>query len=219
MSEDGVVGSTMTEFKRHPVWIVGGVVVLVVLFLVLSGGKKTAASPQAFSFSYGPSDAQVQAGTALAIQQSAGQTQLALAGINASTSTAETQSYIGYLANNSANALAATQANDMTAVDENTTNNQTAVAASNNNLTALLSGQNYATQTAALNANAATTIAAAQYSSADYVAQTNASTDLAQTRLVTNEQGYAAQIAGNVAANATNVAANVAVAGYAYGKT
>jgi hypothetical protein len=153
MAEEGVIGATIEETKRHPYLIVGGLVaVVVVLWIVSSGtGSKTAAQP--FTFSYGPSDTQVKAGTALAIAQAGDQTAVTLAGMQSTQNTAIAQDYFGYLSTNSANQLAATVNTNGTAVQVSALNNASDQIASNNALTATVSGQYYANATA-MNGNA-----------------------------------------------------------------
>lgn len=79
---EGVVGSTWEEFKAHP-YIIAGAVGAVVILLWYASRAKPGATPQQFAFSYGPSDAQVQAGTALAIAQQGDQTALSVANLQA----------------------------------------------------------------------------------------------------------------------------------------
>lgn len=112
---EGVVSDTAHMAGKHPFWIAGGVVGLVLLFWLLSSGK-TPAAPQAFTYSYGPSDAQVQAGTALAIQQAAGQSAVAIAGIQADASKAVNGDYFNYLATNSTNQVDVAQIASKTAL-------------------------------------------------------------------------------------------------------
>lgn len=103
---DGVIDSTIEEAKAHPWLVVGGFVALAALLWYLSGPKATA--PQSFQFSYGPSDAQVKAGTALSIAQAGNQAALSAAQIGATTQEHVYDSYFGYLTNAGNNA--ATQA-------------------------------------------------------------------------------------------------------------
>lgn len=114
MADEGVVEATWTEAKAHP-WLIGGAVVALVAFMWWAGRSKAPAdTPQHFSFSYGPSDAQVRAGTALQIAQQADQTQLGLAqigattslglaGIDAGTQTTTAKDYFDYLTTSSNN--------------------------------------------------------------------------------------------------------------------
>lgn len=138
MSE-GVIDSTVEEVKAHPWIFVGGFVVLAGLLWYLSGPKATA--PQSFNFSYGPSDAQVKAGTALAIAQAGNQTAISAQQIQSTTQEHVYDDYFGYLttAGNNATTQQATaasyayqtaQAADNAAVDINRTNNATASHAS-----------------------------------------------------------------------------------------
>jgi hypothetical protein len=220
MADEGVIDSTVTEFKAHPWLIGGGIAALVVLFYFLSGSGKTSAG-QDFKFSYGPSDAQVQAGTALAISQQQDTTALALAGMSATaqanTTAAQTTvagQAFGYLTNASANQLAATQITSAAGVAMNANNDQTAQAIANYNLTGQIAAGSYATQTAQINASAATTIAGQnaaaqttiaglQYNSADFVAQnTNAAA------VTMNAANNATAVYTNAANNATAVYTN-----------
>lgn len=105
MAEEGMAEATWTEAKAHP-YIVGGAVVALVGILWFFSSKSPAQTPQHFSFSYGPSDAQIQAGTALAIAQQNDQTSLGLAKIQADTTAGTAQDYYTYLATASNNNLA-----------------------------------------------------------------------------------------------------------------
>jgi hypothetical protein len=123
---DSVIDATLTEAKAHPYWIVGGVLALVGLIWFASSAKKAApAGP--FSFTYGPSDSQVRAGTALAIAQAGDQTALQLGTLQAKTQADTAQSYFGYLTTNSANGVTTAQASDAAAVTINAQNNNTAL--------------------------------------------------------------------------------------------
>jgi hypothetical protein len=103
---EGVIDATVEEARRHPYLVVGGLVAAVAVLWYLSGSSAAPAG-QNFTFSYGPSDAQVLAGTQLAIAQQADQTAVTLAGMQTTAQTGIAQDYFGYLTNNSANTLAA----------------------------------------------------------------------------------------------------------------
>lgn len=98
---ESAIGATWDTAKAHP-WLIGGALAAVVLALWYFGRAKAPATPPQFSFSYGPSDAQVRAGTALAIAQHADTTQLAMAGIQKDVAS----SYYDYLTNTSDNQAA-----------------------------------------------------------------------------------------------------------------
>jgi hypothetical protein len=167
MADEGVIGATVEETKRHPVLIVGGLLALLgVVWLVSrgsSGGSTT--TPQNFSFSYGPSNAQLQTQTALAISQNNDQTAVSLANIAAAS-----QQTMATTAATNQQALASTQAG----VYSNYFNYLTTSGA-NNNSTALQAAQ-IASNTAnyAVNANdaAATQIASIQGQSANLATTT-----------------------------------------------
>lgn len=108
MSE-GVLSATTEQFEAHPyVW--GGVLlgVVAVVYLYSKSGKTTAAA-QSFNFSYGPSDAQVVAGTQLQIAQVNANAQASMAASNNSAATTVAGDYYSYLTNASANTLSASQ--------------------------------------------------------------------------------------------------------------
>ena len=91
MAEEGVVEATWTSAKAHP-WIVGGAVLaLVGLFWYMSSSGGSASSGQNFSFSYGPTNAEVLGNDALQAQQATDQMQASVA-----------QSYFQYLGVNGA---------------------------------------------------------------------------------------------------------------------
>lgn len=103
MSEPSVVEATTGVFKRHPAWIIGGLVGLVAVFYLLSRGH--ASSPGSFSYSIGPTDTQLKTQTALAIAQNQTTAQTAMA----TTQAGIYSNYFGYLAS-------AGQANNTTSV-------------------------------------------------------------------------------------------------------
>lgn len=193
MTTEGVFESTVEEAKRHPYWIVGGVLGLVALFWLLSSSSSSAKSGtgQNFTFSYGPSDAQVLAGTQLAIAQAGDQTAVTLQGMQTGQATAVAQDYYGYLTNNSANALAAT-------VNTNSTASQIAGINGSTALAEAISGNTTQAQIVGLQTGAATQIAGLQAASADAIASTASATQIAQA-------GYASQTSiglANIADNA-----------------
>lgn len=137
MAEEGVVEATWTEAKAHP-YIIGGAVVVLVALLWYLGKPAPAATPPHFSFSYGPSDAQVLAGTQLAIAQQADTTALTKANISAGVD----NNYFNYLTQASSNALSlgTSQINVAGTVAENTAafaNNTQVLDNANNNATAI----------------------------------------------------------------------------------
>lgn len=150
------------DVRAHPWLILGGIVAAGALVWYLSAGSKSSA-PQQFSFSYGPSDAQLQAGTQLAIAQGAQQTAVSLAGIqatnNATLATTQAGTYSNFFnylttaGNAQTTAATATanygyltaQANDAATIAVNQSNNSVALALgtqSNNNQT-FLESNNY----------------------------------------------------------------------------
>lgn len=161
---EGVIESTVAEAKAHPVLIIGGLVAVVALLWIVSSGSTKANKGQNFSFSYGPSDAQIAAGTAQQIATQQAQTAVSLANINAGTTSTVAQDYFGYLANHSADTLTATLNGNATAaqiagintqaqVTINGQNNNTAVTQSNNLLTGLIN-TNQTTSANDMNGNA-----------------------------------------------------------------
>jgi hypothetical protein len=141
MAEESVIGATWAEAKLHPYLIGGAVAVLAVLIWYMSR-PSPAATPQNFSFSYGPSDAQVRAGTALQIAQQADTTSLAMANIQAGVQSQTAQDYFSYLTTNSANQLDAAQSGDNAQIAINAQNNGAALQKGiNDNLTTVLTSQ------------------------------------------------------------------------------
>jgi hypothetical protein len=159
---EGIIDDTIGEARQHP-WLIGGIVVAVVVLVYFLGSKPaTPTAANNFRFSYGPSDAQVVAGTQLAIAQSGQQTALSVATLGASNqqALATTQagidtSYFNYLTTagqtnaNAATSIAATNANY--AYQTVSSNNATALAAKTLDT-------NYAYQT--ISSNNATALAA-----------------------------------------------------------
>jgi hypothetical protein len=196
MAEEGVISATVEGAERHPFWIVGGVLgLLAVFWLVSRGSTSTTTTPQNFQFSYGPSDAQVQAGTALSISQAQDQTALSIAGLNATNQ----------------QALATTSATAQTGIYGQYFNYLTASGA-NNNSTALAAAQiqantaNYAIST---NDTTAAQIAAIQGNTAVQTAQiAGNATNLATTSTAATQQAsIAAQLQAALAAQQTQQAA------------
>lgn len=109
MAED-LAEATVGQFKRHP-WIWAGIAVVIIggLFLLKGSGSQAASS---YTFSYGPSDAQVAAGTQLQIAQAADQTATNMQTAQLAAQQSEVGDYLSYLTTNSANNLSATQNNN-----------------------------------------------------------------------------------------------------------
>jgi hypothetical protein len=104
----------------HPIyWTVGALAIAgLVAYYYLSGsksGSNGAAPAYNFSYSVGPTAAQVAAGTAQQNQVQADQTAVSLANIAATSSDTQAGDYFSYLATNSANALATTTNTNATA--------------------------------------------------------------------------------------------------------
>ena len=227
---DGVVDATEQTFKSHPFLIGGGLLAVVVLFYVLS--KPKAAATSNFTFSTGPSDAQIQAGTAQQIATQADQTAVTLANINAGA-------YVQGQQYSSATALGVA-ADQYGAIDTlgslqaytTVTGDQTSLSATQNTNATNLALANVAGNTdlgiANVNANAEVQVAQAnQLTSSQYNAITSAigglagsvsslngeygtlSSDISglssSVQGVTNTQGAFAQALQTLAGNITNV--------------
>jgi len=126
-----VIEATEQEFSAHP-YIIGGSVAALVLIIYLSSRKSSGGQTASFSYNLGPSDANIQAGTQLAIAQL--QAQQASAQTAAATTAAG--DYFSYLTSNSLNQLNAVQNTNGTALLMNYNNNSTSMANTiqNNNL-------------------------------------------------------------------------------------
>lgn len=209
---DSVVESTIEEAKRHPYWIVGGVVGLVVLIYLLSGSGK-AAAPQDFKFSYGPSDAQVQAGTALALGQAQNQTAVSLANIQASNQTAIAGDYYSYLATAG-----------KTSADASVTiaagNNATSIANTANTNATQQQIQQYAAGVDLLknstNAGYAYSLGLAQTASNQQIQQYAAGVDLQKSAQTTAAQTYTAALSNQLANSTLFQKATAIAAGHAW---
>lgn len=136
---EGVVGSTWEEFKAHP-YIIAGAVGVVVILLWYNSRAKPGATPQQFAFSYGPSDAQVQAGTQLAIAQQADQTALSvatlqsgIAGQQITADSAAATDYFGYLTGANNNSLAALKDSNAAGIATNAANNNALITTTESN--------------------------------------------------------------------------------------
>lgn len=125
--EEGVAGATWEEFKAHP-YIIAGAVGAVVILLWYASRAKPGAQPQQFAFSYGPSDAQVAAGTKLAIAQHADQTALSMATLQSTDNQKAEGDYFSYLTGANNNSLLATLDSNASQVSINATNNANAFA-------------------------------------------------------------------------------------------
>lgn len=99
------------KIKEHP-YLIGGGLIGAVVFLYVYSKSKSSSAPSNFNFSYGPSDAQIVAGTNLQIAQVQANAAVASQASSDAAASSIYQSYFGYLANNSANQLTAAQAND-----------------------------------------------------------------------------------------------------------
>jgi hypothetical protein len=220
MSEGGVLTATVSTAKRHP-WLIGGGFLALVLLLYVFGRSKTVPAPASFQFSYGPTNAQIQAGTQLAIAEHEDQTRVSLA----NTSAGIYSDYFDYLsssgkANNTASVQEAqiaadtskytVNANAQAAIKLSQMSNQTAQAATAAQLSATLHGQDTALQTVNLNDAAA-----------KYVAQLTAQTAQTATAAANYQAGLSAQTKNVVAyydAQKTNAANYYAEQVALYGK-
>lgn len=186
------------KIKAHP-YLVGGVAIAGVVLLYLYSKSSGSSGASNFTFSTGPSDAQVVAGTNLQIAQV--QANAAVAAQQSQDTAAQSiyQDYFGYLSNNSANQLAAVK----------------------NTNAANVSGANLAAQTADYGANANVQIANAQYGSANYIAAQQAASATAINAQNVGATEYVASTQADVAnqqnayaysenLNSTNVAYQLA---------
>lgn len=115
----GTVEELEGSLGRHPIlWTVGALMAAgLVAYYYLSGSKSgsgSASSAYNFSYSVGPTAAQVAAGTAQQNQVQADQTAVSLANIAATSSNTQAGDYFSYLTSNSANALSENATNDST---------------------------------------------------------------------------------------------------------
>jgi hypothetical protein len=201
-----VLEATEQEFSAHP-WIIGGAVAALVILLMVTHKSSTTSTPAAsFSYNIGPSDAQVQAGTSLAIAQGADQTALAIANTQATTAAGQQSStagimgnYFNYLtaAGQQQVALGTTQSNNALALGLTQSNNALSLGTTqSNNSLAATANTNATNLTTAENATA----------TQQAIAANNNATALS---INSTNQGYAYQTAVGVAqANAQNQAAS-----------
>ena len=190
---DGVLQDTVTEFKAHP-WLIGGSIVgLVLLFYLLSGSKKTAtpASLGNFTYSIGPTDAQLAAQTSQANQTAADQTAVSLANIQATANTTLGQSYFQYLATNSANNVANTASANAAAVNIAQIQGSTTLGVAGDQLAATQSSNAAGVTTAQIGSN--TALGVAGYQTQATLGQASAATTIAATQAAaaTTQAGYA----------------------------
>ena len=188
---EGIIDDTVEVVERYPVWILGGVLAAVLLFWWLSGSSAPANAGQPFTFSYGPSDAQVTAGAAEQVAQTQAMRDATVAQTQATAETGIYGGYFDYLATNSANSLAATQ--------------------STNDVTQALGLAGIQGQTDIASAQAAASAAASaavQVANANAISQTNQAYWAAQgVNSQANAAGYIAQQQAASAANQANAAA------------
>jgi hypothetical protein len=103
-----ITGDIGSSFDKYWPYYVGGfIAVAIIVFLYLKGKTSSSGTVSNFTYSDGPTDAQIAAGTAQQDQQQADQTAVSLANINATASTANTSTFASLLATNSANSLSA----------------------------------------------------------------------------------------------------------------
>jgi hypothetical protein len=112
---ESVIEATTDQFKSHP-YLWGGLLIGIVAVVYFSSGKKTTAAPATFSYSYGPSDAAIAAGTALSIAQTNANAQVSMAASDTTAKTAIYSDYFGYLKNNLATQLTASENANATSV-------------------------------------------------------------------------------------------------------
>jgi hypothetical protein len=108
-----IMGETVATVEKYPWWIAGGVVALLAawwLFTPSGTSNAKGGAPQNFTFSYGPSDANIAAGTQLAMQQAKDQTDVSVATLNADLNRDVAGDYFGYLTTHSADNLQAQMA-------------------------------------------------------------------------------------------------------------
>lgn len=129
-----VWAATKDAFEEHPYIVIGGVAVGVLAIFYLKNRGGSGQQPANFTFSYGPSDAQVKAGTDLAIAQAGNNAALAAANLKATTDTTIAGDYFGYLTGANGNAAALGLAQTAASVDITQANDaaQIAVAQGNN---------------------------------------------------------------------------------------
>lgn len=100
-------GDLWEQVKAHPLIWGGAVIVVIGALYLFTKSSSSAGTTQQFAFSYGPSDAQVAAGTQLQIAQVQANAATSIASSNATANQAAVGDYFSYLTTNSANALAA----------------------------------------------------------------------------------------------------------------
>jgi hypothetical protein len=111
-----ITGEIGSSFDKHWPYYVGGfIAVAIIVFLYLKGKTSSSGTVSNFTYSDGPTDAQIAAGTAQQDQQQADQTAVSLANINATASTTNTSTFASLLATNSANSLSAINSDNATA--------------------------------------------------------------------------------------------------------
>jgi hypothetical protein len=111
MTFSDMADAVVDGVENHPYLTIGGFAGLLgVLYLM----KRKSAKPAQFQFTYGPSDTNIKAGTALAIAQAGNQSALSRATLQADTAKTVYQDYFGYLAgvNNNNLALGLTKLSD-----------------------------------------------------------------------------------------------------------
>jgi hypothetical protein len=134
-----------------PYYLGGFIAVLVFVYLYYSSaGSKSSGGTSNFTYSIGPSDAQIAAGTAQQNQLQADQTAVSLANINATASTAEAGDYFNYLTTNSANQLSAVTNTNATQLAAVTNTNSTGLAETQASDSTALAAAGYQNQIASL---------------------------------------------------------------------
>lgn len=196
--EPGIVESTITEAKAHP-WLIGGAIVAAVLALYLIS-RGSSSKGTSFTYSSGPSEAQINANTALAVTQQKDQTALGLAKINADSTASTAQNYFSYLTTASANALASNQIASNTTLGVANIAGYTTQRANDDKLAATANTNQAAVTLAGIASSRDQNLAAISANTAGYIAGVNAGVaDYA----VTNQSYQAALSAqtaqGNVA--------------------
>jgi hypothetical protein len=225
MSIETGIETAVDGAKSHPWLVVGGIGAAVLLFWALSGSSAKSTN---FTFTAGASDAQIRAGTALAIAQAGNQTDISKANIastnlksvldyltssgNSQTAAAVQIAGIGASTDLSKAQLSAGVANNQIAAGQvlGLGSQQTQLALGLGSQQTQLAMAGLASQTTLSTAQIAATTQLQQIQSAERIAGGNQAVQLQQ--LASGERISAQQLADNYSLAATQEAVNAAMA-------
>jgi hypothetical protein len=200
----GVVEATETAFRKHPVWVVGGFAGLVLVLYLFTKSSGSSSAPATIAYQVGPSDASVQAGTALQIAQVQANSAAFQASTQAQAQGTVASDYFDYL-NNAATLQAGTMIHGQDVAGA------LGVVQSNNSYSSAINGQNAALALGTVQSNNALNGTISTNTTASQIANYQAATTQAVS--YNNMQGKLAMYNANVAGSNNQTQVQLATIG------